>query len=46
MLSFAIGDAFSGWPATAEFKLEGLFPIDQEVLNRMLVVFKSMAINA
>jgi len=43
MLSFCIGDAFSGWVGTSEFKLQGEFPIEQETLNSLVSAFRSMA---
>jgi hypothetical protein len=46
MLSFCIGDAFCGWVSTSEFKLQGEFPIEQEMLNSLVLALRSMARDA
>ncbi|WP_026609732.1 hypothetical protein [Methylocaldum szegediense] len=46
MLGFCIGDAFSGWVGTSEFKLQGEFPIEQEILNSLVFAFRSMVRDA
>ena len=43
LISFCIGDAFCGWENTAEFKLQGEFPIEQDILTTLASAFMSLA---
>jgi hypothetical protein len=45
MLNFAIGNVFCGWPTTATFKVEGAFPIDQEILNSLVEGFRALLVD-
>lgn len=42
MVSFAIGDAFSGYTTTVRFKSEGQFEVDAEYLNELLSNFEKL----
>jgi hypothetical protein len=42
MLSFSIGDADAGAPTT-NYRFEGSFAIDQDMLSRLLVDFRELA---
>jgi hypothetical protein len=46
MVSFVIGDAFSGYSTTVRFKTEGAFEINAEHLNDLLSSFKKLFKNA
>jgi hypothetical protein len=46
MVSFTVGDAFSGYSTTVRYKTEGTFEVNSEFLNSFVEEFRNLLVNA